>query len=257
MKVSGIYKILNKINDKYYVGSSLDIIDRWDDHHRDLLKNIHTNDKLQNAWNKHGKENFDWVIIEYLSDTITKSELLMIEQKYLDIGEKDQHQCYNLNFRANGGKLSEYSIQKLRLKNKGKNNPQYDHKLYNFYNIKNKEVFTGTQHDFKNKTGIYQPSYLVTGRCKSRKSWILFSNKSLYENGNFDFGKGSTKYLNKKGRNNSFHDPKVYSFINEVTNEIYTGIRSDFYHKYNLRRESVCNLVNRKTKSVKNWKLKV
>jgi hypothetical protein len=50
MKISGIYKIINKINNKYYVGSSK-----------------HINPHLQNAWNKYGQNNFDFVITEECS----------------------------------------------------------------------------------------------------------------------------------------------------------------------------------------------
>ena len=48
----GIYKIINKVNGKYYVGSSLNINKRWSVHKSALSKNKHHNDHLQNAWNK-------------------------------------------------------------------------------------------------------------------------------------------------------------------------------------------------------------
>jgi len=35
--VQGIYKIINKNNGKYYVGSSVDIKERWNEHRRNLL----------------------------------------------------------------------------------------------------------------------------------------------------------------------------------------------------------------------------
>ena len=68
MKISGIYKIINKINGKYYVGSSVNIKDypnnRWSRHIADLNANRHHNDYLQRAWNKYGQDAFEFIIIE-------------------------------------------------------------------------------------------------------------------------------------------------------------------------------------------------
>ena len=62
-RISGIYKIVNKINGKYYVGSSKDVINyRWIHHKRALRSNRHKNDYLQNAWNKYGEDNFEIII---------------------------------------------------------------------------------------------------------------------------------------------------------------------------------------------------
>jgi group I intron endonuclease len=37
---------------------------RWNDHKKHLKGNNHSNRKLQNAWNKHGAENFQWNILQ-------------------------------------------------------------------------------------------------------------------------------------------------------------------------------------------------
>ena len=63
-KICGVYKIINMVNGKIYVGSSVDIYNRWYHHKRDLNNNMHGNVYLQNAWNKYGGNNFDFVIIE-------------------------------------------------------------------------------------------------------------------------------------------------------------------------------------------------
>ena len=65
--ISGIYKIVNKIDGKYYVGSSCDIHRRWKTHIYYLTRNRHINDYLQNAWNKYGNNSFELLIVE-LSD---------------------------------------------------------------------------------------------------------------------------------------------------------------------------------------------
>lgn len=62
--MTGIYQIKNLVNNKSYIGLSVDIEKRWAQHKNALNKNRHCNEKLQNAWNKYGVENFQWNILE-------------------------------------------------------------------------------------------------------------------------------------------------------------------------------------------------
>ena len=77
---SGIYKIKNIYNGKFYVGSSYDINKRWNCHKSFLSKNKHPNPKLQASYNKHGKDLFEYNILE-LCDV---DKLLKREQHYID-----------------------------------------------------------------------------------------------------------------------------------------------------------------------------
>lgn len=77
---SGVYKILNKQTGKFYIGSSINIDNRFKQHIRKLNSNNHDNDHLQKSWNKYGISNFTFEIVEY-----TEIENLIIrEQYYLD-----------------------------------------------------------------------------------------------------------------------------------------------------------------------------
>lgn len=102
-KVSGIYKIINKVNGKYYVGSSLNILygknNRKYHHFHPLKVNRHYNQHLQRAWNKYGESNFELIIVENLPN-INKQELLIVEQKYLDVAKLEPDKCYNKSFIA-------------------------------------------------------------------------------------------------------------------------------------------------------------
>ena len=64
MSKSGIYKITCITNNKVYIGQSTNIQERIKDHKRRLKNNKHDNSYLQNSWNKHGKENFKFEILE-------------------------------------------------------------------------------------------------------------------------------------------------------------------------------------------------
>ncbi len=72
MKTSGIYQITNKMNGKFYIGSSRDIDKRWLKHIYMLKKRIHPNQHLQNAAIKYGLEIFDISIIEQTNDLLNR-----------------------------------------------------------------------------------------------------------------------------------------------------------------------------------------
>lgn len=77
----GIYQIKNKANEKIYIGSSINIKDRWRWHNWALKSQKHHSRYLQRAWNKYGEENFIFEILEIVED---EHFLLSREQYYLD-----------------------------------------------------------------------------------------------------------------------------------------------------------------------------
>jgi group I intron endonuclease len=98
IKNSGIYKITNKNNGKFYIGSSKHLDRRWWEHQNDLIKNEHINPKLQHAWNYHGKDAFEFTIIE----NVEESKLFEREQFYIDTF-RPYKVGYNIAEKASGG----------------------------------------------------------------------------------------------------------------------------------------------------------
>jgi group I intron endonuclease len=77
----GIYSITNTVNGKKYVGSSIDITDRWAAH-KQLAKNgKHPNLHLCRAIQKYGIDSFKFDILEVV---LNPTDLLKIESMYLE-----------------------------------------------------------------------------------------------------------------------------------------------------------------------------
>lgn len=98
--MKGIYKITNKINDKFYIGSSMNLDNRIYRHKNELKNNSHKNKHLQAAYNKYGKENFHFEVLEILDDCNVQ-ELRNREEFYLS--SFDFSKMYNKTKLACGG----------------------------------------------------------------------------------------------------------------------------------------------------------
>ena len=93
---SGIYKIINLVNNKFYVGSAVNLRRRKARHFSELRNNRHNNRHLQAAWLKYGEKSFVFVVVEEVPDL---AKLLDAENIWLKehVG-KDY--CYNLGVDA-------------------------------------------------------------------------------------------------------------------------------------------------------------
>ena len=92
---SGIYRILNTINGKSYVGKSSNIASRWSGHRRSLRKGQHHSNHLQKAWDKYGEGAFVFEILHLEDDPVmlAKMECHFV----LSMGTMDRDRGYNLN----------------------------------------------------------------------------------------------------------------------------------------------------------------
>lgn len=97
----GIYKIINVINNKFYVGSAVDLKRRKTRHFSELRTGKHNNSKLQNSWNKHGEQSFVFVIVEELSP---EADLLASENVWLKEHVGKEY-CYNIGVTATAPSL--------------------------------------------------------------------------------------------------------------------------------------------------------
>ena len=106
-KETGIYKITNKVNGKYYIGQSIDIYRRWEDEKHFVSVNKH----LQNAFKKYGFDNFSFEILEECSEELLNDR----EIYYISLLEATNNKKgYNMTFGGTGGKLSEEVIERIK-----------------------------------------------------------------------------------------------------------------------------------------------
>lgn len=78
---SGVYCILNTVNQKRYVGSSNNCYLRLMDHRAELRSNVHANKHLQNAFNKYGENVFVCFVLEFCDESIRLEK----EKYYIDL----------------------------------------------------------------------------------------------------------------------------------------------------------------------------
>lgn len=90
-RVCGIYKITCIPNGRVYIGSSINIHSRWEKHQCGLNTQKHYNKHLLSAYNKYGKDNFLWEIIEECDRDVLWDR----EQHYLDVLQPFDEKGFN------------------------------------------------------------------------------------------------------------------------------------------------------------------
>lgn len=116
----GIYKIQSKIDDKYYIGSSININKRWREHKYELKNNKHSNLHLQNFVNKYSLDNLEFTIIEECNIEC----LLIKEQDYLNaLNSNTFNICKSCLAPMYNRKHSKETLKKMSISQSKENNP--------------------------------------------------------------------------------------------------------------------------------------
>jgi group I intron endonuclease len=134
----GVYRITNIVNNKVYIGQSINIKARWKEHINALRRGDSRCTLLQRAWNKYKEHNFTFEILELC----TEEELDFVEIKYIKLYNAVNN-GYNIESGGNknkrlseetkkklreshlGKKMSEETIQKMSNSRMGSKNPMY------------------------------------------------------------------------------------------------------------------------------------
>lgn len=150
--MTGIYKIVNRINGKIYVGQSVDIIERWKQHEYKAFNSKEKGYKsaIHAAFRKYGIENFELVVLE--------------ECQVSELDEKERYWIQELDCLVPKGYNILIGGQSYRITKTCSN--------------------CGKPLDSKNKTGLCRKCYLIENHKHIPSKEDLF--KILLENqGNF------------------------------------------------------------------------
>jgi len=122
----GIYKIECKINNKVYVGSSVDVELRMRKHKERLNRGTHHSPYLQSCWNKYGEGEFTFSVLEEI-DARDRETIIEAEQKWMDhFISYDRANGFNVCPQAKsrlGSPVSPETRKKISAANTGENHP--------------------------------------------------------------------------------------------------------------------------------------
>ena len=116
----GIYKIENLVNGKTYIGSSINIEQRWSQHRWFLNTSSHHSPHLQRSFDKYGQDKFSFEILQELEFAET---LLVVEQVYFSL-YKPEYNVLPIAGSPKSRKLTEETRKKMSDAKKGKPHSQ-------------------------------------------------------------------------------------------------------------------------------------
>lgn len=106
-----IYSVINKLTGEMYIGSTKDFYNRICGHIWHFKNNIHQNSRMQNVFNKYGKDIFMFDVLEMVYD---ENLLILLEQKLINFFNPEYNICKIAKSRL-GVKMSDESRAKMRL----------------------------------------------------------------------------------------------------------------------------------------------
>lgn len=189
--ISGIYSIKNILNNKRYIGQTINLEKRKICHFHNLKNNSHFNYKLQKDFNEYGENNFLFEILVYCEP----SGLTEYEQSFVNFYKSNIYNilldCVNSQ---QGIKISEETRKKMRISHLGKNNPRYGKHLSEETREKISNKKSKENNPMFGKTGKNHPRF---GKHHSDETKEKMSNIKLGEN-NPMFGKNHSEETKKK-----------------------------------------------------------
>ena len=250
-----VYLIINNISGKKYIGKKN--FNVRGNSCRHWTKYTGSQKELNNDIKMFGKDNFIFRIT-HICDTSSELDYTEYnEQIYHNVlcatlqnGEREfYNRCiHNVKFNNSGNMHTSSAKEKIRKsatgKNCGKLSTKADKKIYNFRHTDG-ITFSGTQYEFKQKFSLphCSVSELIHKRIQSSNGWILVDNN----------GNSIIVQNDNKGKNCYRYDNNMYTVKNNLTGEIFRGMRSEILHKLLASKSAVDKLINGSSKSLFKW----
>jgi group I intron endonuclease len=199
--IIGVYKITNKITNKYYIGYAKDIYKRFNEHRNTLKNGNHQNIILQRSYNKYTLDAFIFEIL-HIFDNIENAKIKELE--YLQT-LKIRPMLYNLHYNNSGGDILT-------------NHPDKENIIRRITNTINKNFSKMTEQDKKEKYGLSGYKNGMFGKTHSEEARKNISKKN----------KGISKNLGFK------HSDEMKKKLSEIA-KTRVGEKNSFYKKGKLQ----------------------
>ena len=217
---SGIYCIKNTLNNKCYVGQSIELSSRLSHHQTSLKKNKHRNKALQKDFNLYS-DLFEITVIEKVENSLNLANILN-EKEIFWIKELE---AFTFGYNKTPG---------------GRNTFGFWSKKFQWINLNTKEIIEASCSEMANLLEVSSGGFrsIINGKSLYNFHWTL---EKKYDD--------VIKIWEKtRGRKNSFK--------NTITGEVIKDITPvNFAKKIGALRSDVYSLINQKTFSLKNWRL--
>lgn len=163
IKLQGVYKIENIKNHKKYIGSSINIEERWKNHRRMLEQNKHHSSKLQRAYNKLKDKN----ILQYsIVETVDNLDKLKDREQYWIDYYDAYHSGYNCSEKVDNPKYAHKNNRKR------KNIALTQEEYAEFDKLYNEDLFKFGSHVKKKLVNKEYKHPTVGNICKAMK-WFI------------------------------------------------------------------------------------
>lgn len=254
-KVISIYKIINNINGKVYIGQTIRSLEKRFQLH---CQKSNPCIKIKNAIQKYGKENFT---IELICETKEQEEADKLEIFWISYFDSTKS-GYNIavggtNGVMTGRKHTEESKHKMSKAQSGEKSFMYGKHHTNETKLKISESHSGEKNHMYGKTGEKNPlfgKHLSEEMKKKISESLLGSNHPMYGKYFSKEHKQKISEANSGEKSYLFGKPAInrkltLEVANKIREEYSTGVFSyrQLAKIYNINQSTISNIINNKT----------
>lgn len=233
---AGVYYIKNTVNGKLYVGSSVNMRNRWRRHRSDLRWGRHNNPKLLSAWNKYGEAAFEFGVLEY----VTVAESLRVREEHFRVTLNAAYNCLSALAGGVGGRVSRTTGRTLTAEHRARISAGITgHTVSDETRRKIGEASRQRRHTAATRARLSEAG---RDRTQSEETRAKIRAACL----------GRSKNC---GAANPRYDHAVYCF-GHSSGQCFTGTRQAFIREMGLSPGMVSDMVRGKRQTVNGWTLK-